>query len=57
MKKIQVFAQLIISAGVRKYKLQGDGAIANESELEWLASELSDWLNLPVTLGIVFILL
>ncbi|MGB3642450.1 MAG: serine/threonine-protein kinase [Rivularia sp. (in: cyanobacteria)] len=49
-EKTQVFAQLIISTGVRKYKLQDGGAIANESELEWLASELSDWLNLPVTL-------
>ncbi len=49
-EKTQVFAQLIISTGVRKYKLQDGGAIASESELEWLASELSDWLNLPVTL-------
>lgn len=49
-EKTQVFAQLIISTGVRKYKLQDGGAIANESELKWLASELSDWLNLPVTL-------
>ena len=49
-EKTEVFAQLVISTGVRKYKLQDGGAIANESELEWLASELSDWLNLPVTL-------
>jgi serine/threonine protein kinase len=49
-EKTEVFAQLIISNGVRKYKLQDGGAIASESELEWLASELSDWLNLPVTL-------
>ncbi len=49
-EKTEVFAQLIISTGVRKYKLQDGGAIANESELEWLAHELSDWLNLPVSL-------
>lgn len=49
-EKTEVFAQLIISTGVRKYKLQDGGAIASESELEWLASELSDWLNLPVSL-------
>ncbi|BAY85803.1 serine/threonine protein kinase [Calothrix parasitica NIES-267] len=49
-EKTEVFAQLIISTGVRKYKLQDGGAIAHESELEWLASELSDWLNLPVSL-------
>ncbi|MGD1914302.1 MAG: serine/threonine protein kinase [Rivularia sp. (in: cyanobacteria)] len=48
--KTEVFAQLIISTGVRKYKLQDGGAIASPSELEWLASELSDWLNLPITL-------
>ncbi len=45
----QIFAQLIISTGVCKYKFQDGGSIVNESELEWLASELSDWLNLPVT--------
>ncbi|MEA5593603.1 serine/threonine-protein kinase [Rivularia sp. UHCC 0363] len=49
-EKTQVLAQLIISTGVRKYKLQDGGAIANESELKWLAAELSDWLNLPVNL-------
>ena len=49
-EKTEVFAQLVISTGVRKYKLQDGGAIASESELEWLASELSDWLNLPVSL-------
>ncbi|AFY53386.1 protein kinase family protein [Rivularia sp. PCC 7116] len=49
-ERTEVFAELIISTGVRKYKLQDGGAISSESELEWLASELSDWLNLPVTL-------
>ena len=48
-KKTKVFAQLIISTQTRKYKFQDGGAIASESELEWLASELSDWLNLPVS--------
>lgn len=49
-EKTEVFAQLIISAGIRKYKLQDGGAIASEFELEWLASELSNWLNVPITL-------
>ena len=49
-EKTEVCAQLVISTGARKYKLQDGGAIANECELEWLAHELSDWLNLPITL-------
>ena len=37
-------SKLIIWAGAREYKLSG----TNE-EMEWLAQELSDWLNLPIT--------
>ncbi|MEO1558686.1 MAG: hypothetical protein AAFS12_03300, partial [Cyanobacteria bacterium J06632_19] len=48
-ERTEVFAELIISTGVHKYKLQYGGAISSESELEWLASELSDWLNLPIS--------
>ncbi|BDI17329.1 serine/threonine protein kinase [Nostoc cf. commune SO-36] len=48
--RIAVPAQLDIWVGVKKYQL-GDisGAIKSEAELEWLAHELSDWLNLPIT--------
>lgn len=46
--KTQVSAQLEIWAGVRKYQLGDITVIQSEAELEWLASELSDWLNLPI---------
>jgi hypothetical protein len=49
-EKIEVVAQLIISTGLRNYKLQDGGAIASQSELEWLATQLSDWLKIPVSL-------
>ena len=39
-----VSAKLIIWAGVRQYQLSG-----TDAEMEWLAQELSDWLNLPIT--------
>jgi serine/threonine protein kinase len=48
--KIAVPAQLDIWVGVKKYQLGGiGGAIKSEAELEWLAHELSDWLDLPIT--------
>lgn len=44
-----VGAQLKIWAGVEKYQLVGNtGGIKSEVELEWLASELSDWLGIPI---------
>jgi serine/threonine protein kinase len=47
--KVEVPPQLIIWAGVHKYQLGGSNSlIQSEPELEWLASELSDWLGLPV---------
>ncbi|MBD2346154.1 serine/threonine protein kinase [Anabaena subtropica] len=46
--KTQVSAQLEIWAGVRKYQLGDTTVIQSEAELEWLAHELSDWLNLPI---------
>lgn len=48
--RIAVPAQLDIWVGVKKYQLGGNGgAIKSEAELEWLAQELSDWLDLPIT--------
>ncbi|QLE44000.1 serine/threonine protein kinase [Nostoc sp. C052] len=48
--RIAVPAQLDIWVGVKKYQLGGNGgAIKSEAELEWLAHELSDWLDLPIT--------
>lgn len=46
--KTQVSAQLEIWAGVRKYQLGDITVIQSEAELEWLAHELSDWLDMPI---------
>jgi serine/threonine protein kinase len=47
--KTLIPAKLEIWVGVRKYPLSvNDGAIQSEAELEWLAHELSDWLNIPI---------
>ncbi|BCL33587.1 serine/threonine protein kinase [Nostoc sp. MS1] len=46
--KTQVPAQLEVWAGVRKYQLGQNTNIQSEAELEWLAQELSNWLNLPI---------
>ncbi|MEJ1931602.1 serine/threonine-protein kinase [Nostoc sp. NIES-2111] len=46
--KTQVTAQLEIWTGVKKYQLGQNTNIQSEAELEWLAQELSDWLNLPI---------
>ena len=49
--QIKVPSTLIIWAGVHKYQIGGEnGTIKSEPEIEWLASELSDWLNLPIRL-------
>jgi len=48
--RFQVPAQLEIWAGVQKYKIGiNNGIVKSEVELEWLAHELSDWLNIPIT--------
>ncbi|MBU7586395.1 MAG: serine/threonine protein kinase [Nostoc sp. TH1S01] len=45
-----VLAQLDIWIGWKKYSLGGNTAIVlSEAELAWLAHELSDWLNIPLT--------
>ncbi|MDB9539026.1 serine/threonine protein kinase [Anabaenopsis tanganyikae CS-531] len=42
-------AKLEIWVGVTKYPLSvNHGAIQSEAELEWLAHELSHWLNIPI---------
>jgi serine/threonine protein kinase len=42
-------AKLEIWVGVKKYPLSvNGGGIESEAELEWLAHELSDWLNIPM---------
>jgi serine/threonine protein kinase len=43
-----ILARLEIWAGVQKYQLGQNTNIQSETELEWLAQELSDWLNLPL---------
>ncbi|MFN6463660.1 MAG: serine/threonine protein kinase [Nostoc sp. DedVER02] len=48
--RVEVPPELIIWAGVKKYQLAGsNGVINSEPEIEWLAQELSDWLNIPIT--------
>jgi serine/threonine protein kinase len=48
--RFQVPAQLDISAGVQKYEIGiNNGIVKSEVELEWLAHELSDWLDIPIT--------
>jgi serine/threonine protein kinase len=48
--RIEVTPQLFIWAGVHKYQLAGSGGVINsEPEIEWLAQELSNWLDIPIT--------
>ncbi|WP_016950694.1 serine/threonine-protein kinase [Anabaena sp. PCC 7108] len=48
--KTQVPAQLDILAGIEKFELSINGNnLKSEAELEWLAKELSDWLNIEIT--------
>lgn len=48
-ERIQVGAGLEIWAGVQKYQIGGSaGGVKSDAELEWLASELSDWLGIPI---------
>ncbi|KST70138.1 serine/threonine protein kinase [Mastigocoleus testarum] len=46
---IKVPSSLIIWAGVHKYQIGGDaGTVQSDPEIEWLASELSEWFDLPI---------
>jgi hypothetical protein len=48
--RTEVKPQLLIWAGTRKYGYFGSGTLS-KPELEWLAQELSLWLNLPIVHG------
>jgi len=45
--RIEVKPQINIWAGTKKFRV-GGGGLLSEIELDWLASELSDWLSLPI---------
>ncbi|MUG94100.1 protein kinase [Scytonema sp. UIC 10036] len=48
--RIEIPPKLTIWAGVHEYQLGGrKGLIHSEPEIEWLAYELSNWLDLPLT--------
>ena len=48
-RKVEVPPQLIIWVGVQKYQLGGiKGIIHSDPEIEWLAYELSHWLDLSI---------
>lgn len=49
-ERIEERPQLLIWAGTRKYGPLGNGSLS-QPELEWLAQELSLWLNLPIEKG------
>jgi hypothetical protein len=47
--KTQVPAKLVIWAGVEKFEFGVNKfTIKSEAELEWLARELSQWLDMPI---------
>jgi hypothetical protein len=45
--RVEVKPQLLIWAGTRKYGFFGNSTLS-ETELNWLAQELNQWLNLPI---------
>ena len=45
---VQVKSQINIWAGTQKFEIGVDGLLS-EIELDWLAHELSDWLELPIS--------
>jgi serine/threonine protein kinase len=47
-ERVEIKPQLIIWADRQKYELGGNGLLS-EPELDWLALELSTWLELPIT--------
>lgn len=48
---VEVPPRLIIWAGTQKYQLGAIGGLS-QVELDWLAHEISDWLNLPLSEGL-----
>jgi len=50
MSSFPVQAQIIIWAGKKKKFIIGnDSDLISEPELDWLAEELSEWLNMPIS--------
>ncbi len=49
-RRVKVPAKLVIYAGKNQYKLEVGvgGFIETETELQWLADELSQWLGIPI---------
>ena len=45
--RVEVKPQINIWAGTKKFGIGGGGSLS-EIELDWLARELSDWLDLPI---------
>ncbi len=45
--KVEVKPQINIWAGFQKFEIGGNNLLS-EIELDWLAHELSDWLELPI---------
>jgi hypothetical protein len=45
---VEVKPQINIWAGTEKFEIGGDGLLS-KPELDWLAHELSDWLELPIS--------
>lgn len=46
--KVKVKPKINIWAGTQKFEI-GGGGLLSEPELDWLAHELSDWLELPIS--------
>ncbi|MBD2741663.1 serine/threonine-protein kinase [Coleofasciculus sp. FACHB-1120] len=47
--RVDVPGKIIIKAGLRQYELNGEIGSIHELELDWLAHELSEWLEIPIT--------
>jgi hypothetical protein len=47
-QRVEVKPQINIWAGTKKFRI-GGGGLLSETELDWLAHELSDWLGLPIS--------
>jgi serine/threonine protein kinase len=43
-------SKLIIWLGARQYEIGGNFSFISDPEIEWLAAELSNWLNIPITI-------
>jgi hypothetical protein len=49
LSSLQIQAQIVIWAGKKKKFIIGNNnELISEPELDWLAQELSEWLNMPI---------